>query len=80
MAHSIEHRGGLKAHFERLGLNYDLFKLMAEANWVDPTLSRQGHYRGIRSMARILGCTDTSVIKYLVIYDNEIGRIRKHAK
>ena len=69
---SIQARGGLEVHHERMGLDHGLFVLMAEANWD----REQRQYIGIRSMARVLGTTDTTIIKHLHVYDAEIGRER----
>lgn len=72
---SIEDSGGLKRHMELNGINHELFVLMAEANWNE----QEKQYNGVRSMARILGKTNTTITKYLRVYDSEIGRDR-HGK
>jgi hypothetical protein len=62
----------LRKHFQELGINYTWFVRIAEANWNQDKLQ----YEGIRAMSRILGISDTSMIKYLKIYDKQIGRQR----
>ncbi len=68
----IRERGGLIAHHERMGVDHELFVKMAEANWDED----KKQYNGIRTMARTLNVSSTTVIKHLHIYDEEIGRTR----
>ena len=73
MRQSIQNKGGLKVHLDNTSnIGYDMFVLMAEANWDD----KNKQYNGVRTMARIMKLSDTTVVKYLRIYDEEIGRTR----
>jgi hypothetical protein len=62
----------LRHHMMVQGIDWPLFVKMAEANWDGQK------YKGIRAMSRILGTSDTSLIKYLKLYDERIGR-QRHA-
>lgn len=76
--HSIHNGGGLRTHLAMIGISWDTWLLVVEPNWKPPSEKRQGHYIGIKVMARILGVSDASVIKWLKVYDKEIGRTRTY--